>query len=285
MVGGYSTTSAEVVDLRSNSSCILSSYPRQEEGSFGTVLGGEITVCGGSIPGDSHGDECNTYDHVRNRWQRTTPLLSSRHSAAGIMLNNSAWWITGGHFMASNSSTTELKLPNRGASHYIDLPEALWLHQFFKINSTHAILTGGNRLTQSVYMYNIETGKWLSLPDIPENNARFQAGFVTFPNGTRMIIVAGGTEVNFCYGLDLDSLQWTSLPKLPEQIFFATCVQSDFTFYIVGGQHEMTILSSIYEFDVQEEKWVELPQRLNVKRRKQAAMLIPNNLINCDAID
>lgn len=54
--------------------------------------------------------------------------------------------------------------------------------------------------------------------------------------------------------------------------------------FIVGAQQsEGTVLDSIIELDVNEEKWKEFPQKLTVPWKDVAALFVPSNMTNCDA--
>lgn len=292
VVGGFDDGDfldvAEVVNLGSNPSCILPSYPGERKGLSGSVLGGEIVVCGGHKFFDSdvmRYRDCYNYSPQDDVWTETTPLRDfGRAGAAGILLNDSVWWLTGG-FYDGAFMNSELKFAGGGeGQYYLDLPSSMSYHNFFRINSTHAVLTGGVALTRSVYMVNSEIEEFTRLPDIPEENYRFQAGLVTFPNGTKMVVVAGGVKENYCYGLDLDSMTWIGLPQLPIRVAYAQAVQSESSFYVVGGVSLGASLDSIFEFDVNQGIWRELPQKLSVPRHDTAAVLVPHGVIGCDSL-
>ena len=77
---------------------------------------------------------------------------------------------------------------------------------------------------------------WNSLPPMPTERSRCQAGLVKYANGTKGILVTGGESSSTSEYLDLDTLVWESKASLP--------------FDIESGQFFTAVMSLIYRLSI-----------------------------------
>ena len=81
----------------------------------------------------------------------------------------------------------------------------------------------------------------------------------------------------------MDSDHWVSGPDLPLEIYLGVSVQLKDTFLIVAGFGYNVCcgsdwLSTIFQFDIETEAWVELPLNLTYPGTHREAFLVPDEL-------
>lgn len=80
--------------------------------------------------------------------------LERAYSAAAQFGDTGLWWVTGGYYLNSLSSTELYDSVTNRFSPYIDLPKALGYHNLVNINNTHMVLLGGSEDTNEAFMFN-----------------------------------------------------------------------------------------------------------------------------------
>ena len=149
----------EIVSLNGTSSCMKpADYPLKKRGMVGTFGNGRTFVCGGSYPPIS---DCFSYDFDAGVWLPQTSMGEERGDAAAVMLNDSHWWITGGHNASRLQSTELYNLEANSVSPFLDLPIAADYHVILKVDETHFFLSCGSRKS---YILDLETEIWHETP-------------------------------------------------------------------------------------------------------------------------
>ena len=92
------------------------------------------------------------------------------------------------------------------------------------------------------------------------------------------MVVAGGVyERDNVLILDVESRQWRSGPPLPYQgRLFASVIQEEDSFLIVGGFDPVDVTGDILQFDEADEAWVLRQERLSTPRADFFAIEIDN---------
>ncbi len=270
-----------------------------------------VIVCGGyeSIVGRSK--TCFYYPSSATEWSRVDKSLGEkRKDAAGIVIDyGQTLWITGGeHDVRQYTKSTELVsliLDNSqqirfSIQHGPDLPLALSDHCLVKLNSTTAMVIGGDdgtsRHLSSTYFLDIPTkseGGTMSTtarsvkgPDL--NNARsdHSCGVLTNPgddNG-QVVIVAGGYGAKKSTEMWVvgSSQGWTRGPDLPRSIQYSAGITSpdSKSFFLIGGEPGGPgKISEIYRLKYENAhwQWTKMDQELQVARRGHVAMRVPDS--------
>ena len=91
-----------------------------------------------------------------------------------------------------------------------------------------------------------------------------------------MFVVVGGNQFSSSI-LDLDIMEWRDGPSPGSWCVDATAAQFGGTFVIVGGRDS----DGIYEFDPENEEFIERPEKLNSSRRDSTAVFVKDNILNC----
>ena len=167
LVGGYYKytndflNDVEIVLLNNETACSKPhNYPRHLRGSYGTYAGGKPLVCGGR---DSHFGEtgdCYEYSFATDSWTWVGSTLGERAYSAGVMINDSTWWITGG-MMGSPSRTTELyDVESQTSTSFVKLPAYTDGHTVIKLNETHYFLCCGEDMDRLTYFFDMTTMAW-----------------------------------------------------------------------------------------------------------------------------
>ena len=77
--------------------------------------------------------------------------------------------------------------------------------------------------------------------------------------------------------MDLDTLTWRDGPAPGDWYNNLSSAQFGDTFVIVGGSYS----DAIYEFDPENEQWIERPQRLSSQRRDTSNVFVKDSIVNC----
>jgi N-acetylneuraminic acid mutarotase len=294
-VGSFaSPETVEAVDLSGNKrTCAsIADYPGGIMGSTGTFIDGKALVCRGSKGDQSPSDECHSYNNVNNTWVLEGRLSDFRLNPSGVILNDSAWWVSGGEYQYSFLTSSDLYTPGQGFSPYeVILPEGTDHHEMIKINDSHVMMITVNG---NSWLFDINSQNWTQLSNIRKYRA--SAGLVTYPNGEMKVVAVGGQDhdsmgqdyTNSSGIFSFTDLAWTTGPELPVPygVKDSPVVQFQDSFLIVGGDYSDGLQYSdgsdkIFKFDTANDGWIELDEKLAMGRRSFAAFLVPDDYIEC----
>ena len=91
-----------------------------------------------------------------------------------------------------------------------------------------------------------------------------------------MFVVVGGNRKTSEI-LDLYTMSWRDGPIPGSWYLDGTAAQFGDTFVVVGGSTS----DGIYEFDAENEEWIERPEKLSTERRDVTAVFVQDNVVNC----
>ena len=107
--------------------------PISLDGATGGLIGNTVIICGG--------DEC--YSLTSEKATLVTHMSVWRGGSAGIVINDTTLWVTGGYIDFGVLAPTEYVTMTKTVPGP-DLPMALTGHAMVAINSTCSMVTGGN---------------------------------------------------------------------------------------------------------------------------------------------
>ena len=138
VVTGYGVGRKTEVWPKPESQCTLPDFPLEVYGAVGFWTAQGPMVCGGWRE-----DKCFLYKN--NQWMPSTNMRTPRDSASAVQIDPNQAIIIGG--MDGNYDalkSTEVKT-STGSEEGKDFPVTIKYHCSFKINSTHALVTGGDQ--------------------------------------------------------------------------------------------------------------------------------------------
>ena len=116
-------------------------FPMNLKGATGGLIGDTIIICGGLISGWDKVDEC--YSLTSEKATLVTHMSVVRSTAASIVFNDNALWVTGGRSDVELHASTEYVTMTQTMPGP-DLPIALEAHAMVAINSTCSMVIGGH---------------------------------------------------------------------------------------------------------------------------------------------
>lgn len=112
VIGGYRAENmVEAIDISGlNRICpSISDFPIDEQ-SVSAFINDKVIACGGiHRPNYIPFDNCYSYDPRNDLWENMTSMLSPRSNAAGVLISDTEWWISGGYDRSQmNMDSSEL---------------------------------------------------------------------------------------------------------------------------------------------------------------------------------
>jgi len=272
------------------SQCTLPDFPLQVVGAvaFWTTQG--PMMCGGD------GGENKCFLYKNHQWMPSTNLRTPRETASAVQIDPNQAIIIGGYDENGNSlKSTEVKT-STGSEEGKDFPVTISLHCSFKINSTHALVTGGYQDgSNSASTWFVDLATTTFTPGPMMTSRRYLHGCSTFHLGRKTFgIVAGGWgnsgNLDSTEWIDLteDSPTWTEGPKLPRGLDGLTLVETTQGTYVLGGEDEdWNSRAEVLKLDcpgdqIQSCQWQEMPEKLEVGRSDHVSLSLPESYDICN---
>ena len=207
VVGGHGAGMKTELWPRSKTRCDFPDFPFNIWGAVGFNTAKGTVICGGH-------KENRCFIHKQNQWMPLTNMTTKRGFATATEVNNDQTLVIGGYDGNDVLKTTEL-ISSSGTEKGKDFTEPIHSHCSFKINGTHALVTGGGHDksdSASASTWFVDLSNTTFTPGPTMNRKRMLHGCATFRLGTKSFgIVAGGwaggsTEI---IELDEESPTWT----------------------------------------------------------------------------
>ena len=200
--GGY--TKKTEVWPKPESQCTLPDFPLGVEGAVGFWFEQGPMVCGGD------GGENKCFLYKNHQWMPSTTMRTPRRYASAVQIDPNQAIIIGGYDENGNDlKSTEVKT-STGSEEGKEFPVTIYAHCSFKINSTHALVTGGvqdGSKSASTWFVDLTTTRFTPGPKM--TSARGGHGCATLQLGRKNFgVVAGGILSNY-----LDSTEWIDLKE------------------------------------------------------------------------
>ncbi len=231
-----------------------------------------------------------------NEWVSTVSMNSPRKEAAAALLQNGKLLVTGGYIGSSGSLNSAEMLTEEGWESKIpSLPVTIAAHCMVTVNSTTVMVIGGGQngsYTGKTFYFNFGEENWKEGPELKNKRAHHSCGKIRRDKESRemSIIVAGGSYSFSSYLssveiLDEGSNEWQTGPHLIISLCYAQMVEDqNGGVVLIGGQKSsVDYLDTLFHLPHlgQGAKWTSMDQKLNKRKTKHTAFLVPDNLVNC----
>jgi len=283
---GVSTKKTEVWP-KPESQCTLPDFPLGVSGAVGFWTAQGPMVCGGHSE-----NKCFLYKN--HQWMPSTNMGTQRTWASAVQINSNQAIIIGGYDENGKAlKTTEVKT-STGSEEGKDFPVTIERHCSFKINSTHALVTGGRQdysTSASTWFVDLTTTRFTPGPKM--TSRRREHGCSTLQLGRKTFgVVAGGYYNRFLDSTELIDLEeesptWTEGPKLPRGLGGLNMVKTTQGTYALGGWDGGNDRSEVIHLDcpgnqIQSCQWQEMPEKLEVGRSFHVSLSLPESYDICN---
>jgi hypothetical protein len=198
----YTAVKSEVIDLEdaSNICQVLEDYPNGVEGAVGGFLNqGDPLVCGGR----PYTNVC----HVVNKPGQSSEMLEEREFSASLTLNSSHLWVTGGSNGNGFLQTSEFVSIGQPSVQGPDLPYAVAGHCLVGVNSSTALLCGGDygQFFNECHFMDWEDHSWSQGPSMMTKRIQHSCGIFKSAahQGRNIVIAAGGYNGHYLDSVEL----------------------------------------------------------------------------------
>jgi len=279
------------------SQCALPDFPIGVDDAVGFWTAQGPMVCGGEDGGEN---KCFLYK--KHQWMNAINMRTPRKSASALQINPNQALIIGGWDENGNRLKSTALITSIGSEEGKDFPVTIANHCSFKINGSHALVTGGFQDSQDLSFADLFFGSastWFVdlttttvTPGPTMNNRRTFHGCSTFHLGKKTFgIVAGGfgrgdsTEI---IELEEESPTWTEGPKLPRiRLTNPTLVETTQGTYALGGGDGSNLRSEVLKLDCPGDQiknchWQEMDDKLEVGRALHVSLSLPESYDICN---
>merc|ERR1712004_472435 len=276
VVGGDDTRMKTELWPGSKTQCDLPDFPIEIGDAVGFNTAKGPVICGGH-------EENRCFLLKQHQWMPFHNMTTARRLASATEVNNDETLIIGGYDENHNKLNTTELISSSGSVKGKDFPTTIVGHCTIKINSTHALVTGGRQdgsYSASTWFVDLTTTTVTPGPKM--RTRRSYQGCSTFHLGRKTFgIVSGGFYNGFLdstemIDFDEDSPTWTEGPKLPRGLEGLTLVESTQGTYALGGyddndSNDSGSISEVLQLDCPGDQiegchWTEIPEKLEFAR-------------------
>ena len=207
VVTGYGDSSKKTeVWPKPESQCTLPDFPLEVFGALAFWTAQGPMVCGGY-------KENRCFLYKNHQWMPSTNMQTPRHYASAVQIDPNQAIIIGGYDGNNALKSTEVET-STGSEEGKDFPVTIYSHCSFKINSTHALVTGGRQDgPYSASTWFVDLTKTTVTPGPKMTSRRSSHGCSTLQLGRKTFgVVAGGWDYPDYPNL-LDSTEWIDLTE------------------------------------------------------------------------
>merc|ERR1711860_356653 len=218
VVTGSSTKKTEVWS-KPESQCTLPDFPLEVYGAVGFWTAQGPMVCGGY-------EENRCFLYKNHQWMPSTNMQTPRRYASAVQIDPNQALIIGGLDENDDALKSTQVKTSTGSEEGKDFPVTIESHCSFKINSTHALVTGGLQdgpTSASTWFVDLTTTTFTAGPKMTSARGYFHAcSTLQLGRKTFGIVSGGGSYGNFYdstewIDLEEESPTWTEGPKLPRR--------------------------------------------------------------------
>ena len=185
------------------SQCTLPDFPLQVYGAVAFWTAQGPMVCGGY-------EENKCFLYKNHQWMPSTNMGTQRGYASAVQIDPNQAIIIGGWDGNNALKSTEVKT-STGSEEGKDFPVTIKYHCSFRINSTHALVTGGKQDgSYSASTWFVDLTKTRFTPGPKMTSRRREHGCSTLQLGRKTFGVVAGGYYNGNY---LDSTEWIDLEE------------------------------------------------------------------------
>jgi len=272
------------------SQCALSDFPWYVSGAVGFWTAQGPMVCGGWRE-----DKCFLYKN--HQWMPSTNMQTPRQFASAVQIDPNQAIIIGGRDGNGNDLKSTEVITSTGSEEGKDFPVTISFHCSFKINSTHALVTGGfqdGSISASTWFVNLTTTTTTFTPGPKMTSRRYFHGCSTLHLVRKTYGIVAGGYYNGNYfdstewiDLEEDSPTWTEGPKLPRGMSALNMVKTTQGTYALGGYDGSNFRSEVLHLDcpgnqIQSCQWQEMSEKLEVGRYRHVSLSLPESYDICN---
>ena len=174
-----------------------------------------------------------------------------------------------------------------------DLPKIAYQHCLVMVNSSTAMLIGGQQIKPETWFYNFDNAYqgWTRGPDLNVGRVRHACGVIkdSADESKTIVVVAGGefTKSSEILVVNSQPLTWIIGPEMPNAINDASGIAAPDgkSFYFVGGNNwdRSGYEDAIYKLQCRNTNctWTKMFQELKVARQEFVATFLPDSMVNC----
>lgn len=306
--GSDNLKTSEVIDLQNpgNQCDDLGNHTKEVFAASGGMLNGTYPLVCGGVYGFK---ECSILGYDLD----PVYLKEDRSFASSVMVRfdngyeiQDVLWITGGE-NPQPTGTSEFVFMFNGTLNTIEgprLPVNVLGHCMIALNeNTFMLIGGGNAYeydTNTTFIIRPKDVKnnttlnedWIEGPKLEIPRRVHACGIVNVP-GTKYAVVSGGAStlsrqsVEF---LDINDMQrgWFPGPYLPKPLLAHSMVSTENSLVVIGGVDnfdEDSVSKDLFELSCLESgcQWREMEPKMKVGRSHMVAMMVPDDLTNCEA--
>ena len=198
-VRGGKTKKTEVWP-KPESQCTLPDFHLAVDGAVGFWTAQGPMVCGGWRV-----NKCFLYKN--HQWMPSTTMRTPRKFASALQINPNQAIIIGGYDGNGNDLKSTEVISTTGSEEGKDFPVTIYYHCSFKINSTHALVTGGYQdRSKSASTWFVDLTTTIVTPGPMMTSRRDEHACSTLQLGRKTLGVVAG-------GYYLDSTEWIDLEE------------------------------------------------------------------------
>merc|ERR1711860_80076 len=295
---GVNTKKTEVWP-KPESQCTLPDFPLEVWGAVGFWTAQGPMVCGGRGYRSGGQIENRCFLYKNHQWMPSTNMRTQREDASAVQITFNQAIIIGGHdgYRNGNDLKTTEVITSTGSEEGKDFTVTIESHCSFKINSTHALVTGGwqDGPTSASTSWFVDLTTTRFTPGPKMTSTRNDHGCSTLQLGRKTFgVVAGGYD----YPNYFDSPEWIDLeedsptrtegPRLPRGLSYLTLVETSQGAYALGGRDDdYNERSEVLHLDcpgdqIQRCQWQEMHEKLEVERRWHVSLSLPESYDICN---
>merc|ERR1712062_71608 len=213
-----------------------------------------------------------------------------RQIASAVQIDPNQALIIGGWDGNNALKSTEV-ITSTGSEEGKDFPVTIREHCSFKINSTHALVTGGDQdgsYSASTWFVDLTTTTVTPGPEMTSVRRNHGCATLQLERKTYGIVAGGWGPLDSTEWIDLDqeSPTWTEGPKLPEELTGLTVVDTSQGTYALGG-YGYRYGYQVLKLDcpanqIQSCQWQEMPEKLEGGRHYHVSLSLPESYDICN---
>jgi hypothetical protein len=221
-------------------------------------------------------------------------MNSVRGYATAVNLLDGKLLVIGGYNGSANLNSAEMLTEDGWESNIPSLPFTIRDHCMVTVKSTTVMAIGGRQngyfYSGKSFYFTVGEEAWTEGPELKYKRGFYGCGKIRRDKERQemSIIVAGGFDG---YGLtsveilDEGSNEWQTGPELPLDIWYPQMVEDpNGGVVLIRGYSELVgRLDTLYQLlhGGQDALWTKMEQKLSIERASHAAMLVPDNIVDC----
>jgi N-acetylneuraminic acid mutarotase len=292
VITGATTDICEVIDLKSSATTCQNppNFPATVwEAIEGLGFKDNPIICGG-LQNSSYSNRC--YSLENNEWVSSVSMNKVRTVAAAALLQDGKLLVTGGWNGSANLNSAEMLTEEGWESNIPTLPVTIEAHCMVTVNSTTVMVIGGyqnDAYSGNTFYFTFGEGSWTEGPALKEKRIHHSCGRIKrdkYSQGMSIIVAGGRNGSSFLSSVEImdgGSNEWQTGPELPFGILMSKMVEDQNGGVVLIGGASGDNLDTLFQLPHggQDAEWTKMEQKLTTGRNRHAALLVPDNIVDC----